>query len=925
MTKVSKKIFLIATCIFACFLWIYQGFNPISNHKMTLIFDRNIMTSTAYIVIAAYLFYYIYREVSKEQHELTPVIEAGVMFFLGILMVMNLFAPVPKDNLEFYISFRMVALAVLVVVAEGLIVKERNITRYFCVFISLMLMLVLVWLLNASLFSMLLTLSYLMGAVYLLAMAYLHEITNEEPLKAFLFVLILMALVYDLFQLTRGQISIEMCFVVPALGILTLYIHRGYKKVSRVQSLVQEKEALIKDNAQLLKTQHRNMDSVEVLKNELSYKFMKKQQHFENLEIAVDVLKGSILIINDAFKIEFAHGDVMENSAYDDIIGMDVSQAIFDLASDEGQYFKSVVVKIFNAVDDVREQMYISLLDGQLTISNQVYDMQYDVIEKRDGKKVLLLHADMINEFSHQGAMLLREKEISQMVITVAKYGEVFFSDLATYIYFARHIEEYLDLSATIQEKIFKYLRRLHTFKGVFDQYNMQSTVVGLNDVENELLNMLHHTENLKDAELVQTLKSYDLEGLAQPDLNIVKEKLGDKYLENKRKISVDGVKYNRFAMALKETLGQDHELVSTFKHLTFVDVKDVLRGYKAYIMRIAQEQGKYVDFKVTGDTIKVRRDSYIHFFESLIHLFKNSVIHGLEYPDQRREVGKSEVGHILCHLQNLNNTMVLTISDDGRGVDIKEIKNRLFIAGRYTMEALNDLSDDLVSNMILEDGMSVGDQTGIYSGRGVGMSCIKEVVENLGGQSKVRSQKNQGVAYDLSMPLDSKSRVRLFDVEAIQKVLTLEAEKILTKNPDKTDVSHNWRMNKDECGQGLMLDVSAHLTIQGIRDTHVCISADEKMLKHLIDHYGLYGHYKGMSLKMMNEALCVFAEAVTENTVQKLQSARQAIEILSPNLISEKTYERVFLGREGGISQMNLGEGQLTLVVLSAKVRKGA
>jgi len=268
---------------------------------------------------------------------------------------------------------------------------------------------------------------------------------------------------------------------------------------------------------------------------------------------------------------------------------------------------------------------------------------------------------------------------------------------------------------------------------------------------------------------------------------------------------------------------------------------------------------------------------------------------------------------------------MVLTISDDGRGVDVKEIKNSLFISGKYTMDELGQLSDDFVSNMILENGVSISEHAGAYSGRGVGMSCIKEVVENLGGNANVHSQSGIGVAYALRIPLEVKSKVKVFDVMTVQNAFTLEAEKILTKNEKKTQISNNWDIRSGQCEEDMLLEVSAYLTIQGIRDTHVCISADEKMLKHLIDHYGLYGKYKGMSLRTMNEALCLFAESTTEKTVNALQAASQAIEITSPSLISQKKFDELYLGREGAISKMDLGEGKLTLMVLSAKVRKGA
>jgi len=861
---------------------------------------------------------------SKDQYHIGPVIQSSVMFFLAILMMMNLVTPFSEERIKFYLSFRMIAIVVLIIVTSNFVQREKKLDHYMTIFGTLLLMLVVVFVLDQKYYPHLFTGFLLLAIGYLSFNGLVNEVKNQENLKTFVYYFIIGGLFYDLTMAVFGLKSFELSFVIPAIGIGMIYFNRYIHRIGLKNEAILQKDQLIKENLRLEREIQRITTSAETVKGEYSDKFMKKQQYFENIEIAVEVLKGSLLIINDNFKVEYAHGEILEESDFEDMTGLDVSKAIFDLATDEGQYFKSVVKKIFKAVDEVREQLYISLLDSQLNVQNRLYDVTYDVVQKRNGSKVLILHADLVNDYSQEGAILAREKEISTMVITIAKHGEVFFSDLSTYLHYAKHIEAHVLKTGSMREKIFTYLKRLHTFKGVFDQYNMHATVSGLNDVENELLNMLHRADEMTDEVLVQTLKSYHLEGIVQSDISIIKEKLGQSYLDNNKKMSVDVVKYSRLMTKLKDLIGPDHDLVTSFRHLVYVDIKEVLASYKEYILRIAGENSKLVNFTVAGDEIKVRRQTYVHFFESLIHLFKNSVIHGLEYPDERRRLGKEEYGQVQCRVENRNDVMVIQVKDDGKGVDLKEMKNRLFISGRYTMEELENLSDAFISNLILEDGLTTSQPGDLYSGRGVGMSSIKGTVEKLGGQTNVISQEGQGVTYEMILPLEFKAEIKIFDSMTIQKALTLEAEKILTKNERKTQISNNWYLEKTKFVRDDLLEVTAHLTIQGVRDTHICVSADEKMLKHLVDHYGLYGQYKHMSLRTMNEALAVFAAALTRNTVDQMQGSRQAIKITDASLLTRTSFDHQFDQRDGSIARIDIGEGKLTLMVLSAKVRKG-
>ena len=917
MPAYIKKITLIILTLVATFFMVQQWLNPIDENALILMFESSASMNFAFIIILFYLLFHVYREASKAKHTKIEIIQSAFLFALAMWFLIHMLIGFSQGMIRFYLSFRMTGIIALILVSERFLDTKKDVNKYILMFIFTVSMSVMVFLLKSDYYGLILSAYYYVGILYMTYIYYKNANTTHKSIKYWLYLSLIFALVFDLAMLAFGIHILEMSYTIAALGIVVVYCIRFWNKYKQFQSLLHEKQMLLEENIKLKKSNKRAIETANNLKDDLSIKFKRKQHYFENLEIALEVLQGSIIIVNSDFKIAFAHGSILDFSEYDDLTGLDVSRALFDLASEEGQYFKSVVMKIFAAQDQVREHLYLSLLDDRLLLNNRLYEVTYHAMHKRNSEKVLIIHAEVVNEQTQQGALFLREKEIFQMVTTVSKNSEMFFSDISAYLSFSRQLEDYVDKDLPVSDQVLKYLKRIHTFKSVFDQYNMQSTVIGLNDVENELLNMLHHEDEFDAIKLHKILRLYNFETIMQSDLRIIEEKLGEDFLENKHKISVDVTKFSRLSVKLKEILGQDHLLLEAFSSLADVDIKEVLKAYKPYIGRIGEEQGKTIEYNVSGDSVFIRRSLYVHFFEALIHVFKNSVEHGIEYPDERRKLSKPENGKINCHVLKSKDQMIVTIRDDGRGVDLKGIKNRLFISGKYTMEALEVLEDEVVCNMILEDGISTSDVIGHSSNKGVGMGTIKEVVESLGGSAKVFSKTGLGVTYEFALPLNVKAQIQPFNLGKFQDLLTLQTEKMLTNNDYKTQYSKNWELKADMCVQEDMLDVGVHIDVLGVRHIKICITCDEKMLRHLAKYLGSSYDLKVVSLGGLNECLGSFSQNIVHNTIEVFKSPRQVVEQSHPILMTKKSFEEIYVGRPIGVSKLDIGQGRMKVIVL--------
>ncbi|MEO0336692.1 MAG: ATP-binding protein, partial [Pseudomonadota bacterium] len=168
------------------------------------------------------------------------------------------------------------------------------------------------------------------------------------------------------------------------------------------------------------------------------------------------------------------------------------------------------------------------------------------------------------------------------------------------------------------------------------------------------------------------------------------------------------------------------------------------------------QSQEKTVrPIQFESEGVRLLPEPYQKFIASLVHVFRNSVDHGIELPDDRTAAGKDEFGSISVSSKFVENgngerRLSVVIKDDGKGIDIKKLREKLVKDKGPEHTAL--LNDSEVMLTIFEAGISSRDQVGEFSGRGVGMDAVKNAVEELGGSVQVDSTfgKETRIAIDL-------------------------------------------------------------------------------------------------------------------------------------------------------------------------------
>lgn len=167
--------------------------------------------------------------------------------------------------------------------------------------------------------------------------------------------------------------------------------------------------------------------------------------------------------------------------------------------------------------------------------------------------------------------------------------------------------------------------------------------------------------------------------------------------------------------------------------------------------MELSIQLNKPLNFLTDGHEVAADKAVLNRIFDPLLHLLRNSIDHGIESPKDRKAAGKPQTGTIRISAQVAPGVIVLTIKDDGRGLDLIKIQQKAIAKGLISDGA--KLSEDEIANLIFEPGFSTADQVTDISGRGVGMDVVKKEVIGLGGQIEISSQPGVGTEIQITLP----------------------------------------------------------------------------------------------------------------------------------------------------------------------------
>jgi two-component system, chemotaxis family, sensor kinase CheA len=245
------------------------------------------------------------------------------------------------------------------------------------------------------------------------------------------------------------------------------------------------------------------------------------------------------------------------------------------------------------------------------------------------------------------------------------------------------------------------------------------------------------------------------------------------------------------------ETLGETSvhmvKLVSDLQEnilrARMLHIGTILNGFPRLVRDLAQKANKKIDFIIKGQETELDRSIIEQIRDPLLHILRNSVDHGIELPEKRRQAGKPETGTIHLSAYHEQSQIVVSISDDGGGIDIEKVRQAAVNKGFVSAEIAARLSPAEAQNLIFMNGVSTAEKVSDVSGRGVGMDVVKTNISNVGGSVSVESKLGQGTTIKMRLPLtlatidgilvSSGGLIYVIPISVIVEILRLKSDQV--------------------------------------------------------------------------------------------------------------------------------------------------
>ncbi|MDO9311481.1 MAG: Hpt domain-containing protein, partial [Nitrosomonas sp.] len=194
---------------------------------------------------------------------------------------------------------------------------------------------------------------------------------------------------------------------------------------------------------------------------------------------------------------------------------------------------------------------------------------------------------------------------------------------------------------------------------------------------------------------------------------------------------------------------------------------------YYRIARQVAEDVGKKANLEIQGAEVEIDRSVLEKINPPLEHLLRNAIAHGIEEPLLRQQAGKPETGQVTIHVRQEGNEVIITLSDDGRGLNLPRIRVEAQQLG--LMQENEILDDDKVMSLIFIQGLSTTDSITRIAGRGIGLDIVKNEISMLGGRISVQSAPNQGTTFTICLPL-TLSVAQTFMVRAGKQIYAIPA-----------------------------------------------------------------------------------------------------------------------------------------------------
>lgn len=441
--------------------------------------------------------------------------------------------------------------------------------------------------------------------------------------------------------------------------------------------------------------------------------------------------------------------------------GLNAADVLFNDDVAKANLFRAIIASVLDEADPFTRENMLSLLPVEIQHNEFILKAEYKPLE--NGKFMLVLTD--ITEARRMAAMLESERSHLELIVMAVSDSRNFFDTIDAFREFLAHgLPNMLNGTATPNILVKELYREIHTYKGLLNQFSFPRTPKVLHDIESHLSSLLSLDNDLTRKRVAEIVSPDTLQAPFEEDIGVLTDALGEEFVASGENIILTGEQALQLEMmamrllrgeAVDASIAEIRTLLNEMVILRKVSFQDALLGFDGLVRQMAERMEKEVSpIKVQGGADAwIDPCAYRPFLRSLVHVFRNSVAHGIESPDVRWEAEKDEAGKITCSVAVEGGVIHLTIADDGAGINLDALRQRVVAAGIYNAIEVAGIADDDVARFIFMDNISTLQVVTEMAGRGVGLAAVLNETKNLGGEVVVKTVAGQGTEFLFTLP----------------------------------------------------------------------------------------------------------------------------------------------------------------------------
>ena len=462
----------------------------------------------------------------------------------------------------------------------------------------------------------------------------------------------------------------------------------------------------------------------------------------DTIEMIYQNVKSGFLLVNSQSLVQ--EGYTQSCSA---LIGKNFKSgkdlpALLGMNTRMGDHFRLMVEQVFE--DILPEDLALEQIPSWFTISSdtsptyepkaRVINLQGSVVRDRDSKVTAILFT--VNDITSLEAAE-KENRRNAALMKVIKRKEAF----SKFIEDTREmIQKCSVLVKGRTDESSKLRFNLHTIKGNAASFSITELASKVHEVEEKPV------IDLADLALINsTLDKF---------LKDCENAFGESLINGKNRQKTFPVSESDFEQLI--VLGNDSpKLLAWASEMQMEKSGKIFEHFANHAKEVAAKLGKRIEVQITSPERRMDNQHLEPLLNALCHAVRNAVDHGLEHSNERKS--KPEVGRLRLGIASMDSEWVITIEDDGRGIDPEKVSTIALKKGLVTSDQVKQMTDDQKTKLIFREGFSTASDVTEISGRGIGMSALRDVVESMKGRIEIDSKIGKGTKMSFIIPKQQK------------------------------------------------------------------------------------------------------------------------------------------------------------------------